>query len=93
MQNKSFSSLLQDLCNKHYNHRISFDEYRTERRRLIDKIDKYYNEVICEAFINPSEAPEEALAVDADDGVVTQPYLSSIGISEDIVMEVENKKV
>lgn len=41
--NKSFSAILQELSNNYYNHRISFTQYRTQRRRVLDSIDQSYN--------------------------------------------------
>ncbi|WP_086931511.1 hypothetical protein [Agarilytica rhodophyticola] len=44
-QNKSFSAILQELTNNYYNHRISFSEYRLQRRQVLDSIDQGYNAV------------------------------------------------
>lgn len=34
---------IKKLANAHYEHRISMDEYRTKRRKLIDQMDNEFN--------------------------------------------------
>ncbi|MFL0802508.1 MAG: hypothetical protein K6L81_02240 [Agarilytica sp.] len=42
--NKSFSALIKMLSNDYYNHRISFSDYRAQRRDLLNKIDFAFNQ-------------------------------------------------
>lgn len=35
--------MLQELSNSHYNHVISFQEFRAKRREILNQIDEYYN--------------------------------------------------
>ncbi|MFT5083867.1 MAG: hypothetical protein ACI9Y1_001918 [Lentisphaeria bacterium] len=43
MQNTSFSSMLQQLSNDHYNRVINLVYYREKRRVILDQIDTFYN--------------------------------------------------
>ncbi len=42
-ENKSFSALIKMLANDHYNHRISFTDYRAQRRDLLNRVDLAFN--------------------------------------------------
>ncbi len=42
--NKSFSALIKMLSNDYYNHRISFSDYRAQRRDLLNKVDFAFNQ-------------------------------------------------
>lgn len=54
MQNRSYSFMLQELSNNYYHHQISFDEYRAQRRHILDSIDSHYNGVDIQQNINES---------------------------------------
>ena len=49
MKNLSFSSMLQQLANDHYNRLINLVDYRDKRRVILDQIDQFYNSVSREA--------------------------------------------
>ncbi len=43
MTAKSYSILLRDLSKSHYNHQISFEDYRAKRREILNKVDRSFN--------------------------------------------------
>jgi len=45
MNEIKYCSLLRDLSNDYANQRISFEQYRAERKILLWKIDEEYNDV------------------------------------------------
>ena len=43
MQEKSYSRLLRNLANDYYRNYISLDEYRAQRKKILDQIDLEIN--------------------------------------------------
>lgn len=43
MSETSFSLMLRNLANEYYNNHISFGDYRTQRKIILDKIDENFN--------------------------------------------------
>ncbi len=43
MKKKSYSQLLRELSERHYMRRMTFEEYRAERKELLKKIDFAFN--------------------------------------------------
>jgi len=43
MSDLSYSSMLRNLSSDYYYHRISREEYRAQRREILDKIDEEFN--------------------------------------------------
>ena len=43
MSEASYSLMLRNLSSDYYNNRIGFDEYRSQRKVILDKIDKELN--------------------------------------------------
>lgn len=40
---RTYATILQKLCHEHMNRKISFEEYRRKRKRLLGKIDRQFN--------------------------------------------------
>ena len=43
MSEENFSLMLRNLSDDYYNNRIAFEEYRSRRKIILDKIDEEYN--------------------------------------------------
>jgi len=43
VKEQSFSTALRNLAWEYYNHRLEFQDYRAQRRRMLDEIDREYN--------------------------------------------------
>lgn len=69
------SEELRALTDAHANYQLVFDEYRQQRKRLLDVLDKNYNGVEPIQVILDPQLPQVAQAV--DDADKTQPYLAS----------------
>ena len=41
----SYATILQRLCRDYTNHRMPFDEYRTRRKAVLEKVDEQFNGV------------------------------------------------
>ncbi len=43
MSELSYSAMLRELSKNYYQHHIGFDEYRAQRKSVLDKIDEEFN--------------------------------------------------
>ena len=43
MQGRSYSFMLQELSNNYYQHQMTFQDYRSQRRDILNSIDSNYN--------------------------------------------------
>lgn len=43
MSEKSYSQMLRNLANEYYEDHIGFEEYRAQRKTIIDRIDEEFN--------------------------------------------------
>ncbi len=67
MSDISYSAKLRDLSKDYYQNHIRFDEYRSQRKIIIDKIDEEFNGSKSEAA---GEETEEKTAVDTEESSV-----------------------
>lgn len=43
MSENSYPEMLRRLCNEYYQRHIGFEEYRAQRKSILDKIDEVFN--------------------------------------------------
>ncbi len=60
MKKKSYSHLLRELSERHYMRRMTFEEYRAERKELLKKIDFAFNGFIADNADEPDTAISDA---------------------------------
>lgn len=58
MSQESYSVLLRNLSNDYFHGRINFDEYRIQRKIILDKIDEDFNGI--ESGVNDDDQQDEA---------------------------------
>ena len=58
MSQESYSVLLRNLSNDYFHGRINFDEYRIQRKIILDKIDEDFNGI--ESGVNEDDQQDEA---------------------------------
>ena len=54
MQGRSYSSMLQELSHRYYQHQMTFQDYRSQRREILNSIDSHYNRIDVQQKINES---------------------------------------
>lgn len=54
MQGRSYSFMLQELSNHYYQHQITFQDYRSQRREILNSIDSHYNRIDVQQNISES---------------------------------------
>ena len=58
MSDTNYSVILHDLSSKYYQNKISFEDYRAQRKIILDKIDEEFNgQEVAEQKKDESEAP------------------------------------
>ena len=58
MSDTNYSVILHDLSNRYYQNKISFEDYRAQRKMILDKIDEEFNgEQLAEQKKDKSEVP------------------------------------
>lgn len=67
------SAQLRALCEQHANYQITFENYRDQRKALLNSLDKHYNGVIAEQ-VDVLPEPVQQTEEQQDK---TQPYLAS----------------
>lgn len=71
MNISEYSKQLRVLTELHVNYQLTFEDYRRQRKELLDSIDKQYNGIVEDSDDPPLAHKMEAL------GDKTRPYLSS----------------
>lgn len=54
MQGRSYSFMLRELANYYYQHQITFQDYRAQRRKILNSIDSQYNRIDIQQNIRES---------------------------------------
>lgn len=54
MQGRSYSFMLQELSHNYYQHQMTFQDYRSQRREILNNIDSHYNSVDIQQKISES---------------------------------------
>lgn len=58
--NRSFSARLRELSNQHFKGAISLQEYRQERKKVLDTIDQHFNGTVSQSAAPQLEKREDA---------------------------------
>jgi len=66
MSDISYSAKLRELSKDYYQNHIRFDEYRSQRKLIIDKIDEEFN---ARKIIDSEEEPETDESADQESSV------------------------
>ncbi len=69
----SYATILQRLCRDYTNHRMPFDEYRTRRKAVLEKVDEQFNGVY-----EPDDAELTLPGLPSSDFGVTSPIKASL---------------
>lgn len=60
MNEISYSLLLRNLADDHFRRRITFEEYRTQRKKILDNIDVEFNGLKLSSEPAQTEGPENS---------------------------------
>lgn len=77
MQNRSYSFMLQELSKHYYQHQITFQDYRTQRREILNNIDSHYNHMDIQqktnesANIAPAQSSEHGSTINLGETMTT----------------------
>ncbi len=60
MSEASYSLMLRNLSSDYYHHHINVDEYRAQRKKILDKIDREFNGREPDEPSEPDDLPSKA---------------------------------